>query len=57
MYGSIITIAYQVEVIDDHISPGPEIKDAVFFERKHFPWFVFSSHRKIVKDTLSLVSN
>jgi len=49
-YGSILVVAYEVDVLKDNISLNNELKEGKFFDKKDMPNIPFLSHRKIVDE-------
>jgi len=49
-YGSILVVAYEINVLKNKILLNSELKEGKFFSKKDIPNIPFLSHRKVVDE-------
>jgi len=54
-YGNVLLIGYEVEKLKGKIRAGSDTKEIKFFPTNYLPAIPFSSHRAIIRDSLSLM--
>jgi len=50
LYGPILVIGYEVELLKSTVAVSSEVKEVKFFSRKNLPHLCFLNHRKIIEE-------